>query len=92
MTQPQRRSRSLTAHRAQPAGADLTDAFLSRANLTGALLSDVNLTGADLTGANLSYANLTGANFTGREPPRHPRSSMKLEVPTEDGPASRQTR
>ena len=60
------------------AGADLSDANLSKADLTSADLSHANLTlatltgsnlwHADLTNANLHFAELTGANLTASEP------------------------
>ena len=45
------------------AGADLSDANLSKADLTSADLSHANLTLATLTGSNLWHADLTNANL-----------------------------
>jgi uncharacterized protein YjbI with pentapeptide repeats len=46
------------------AGADLHDAFLTRASLTGADLHDAILTCTDLVGANLACADLQNADLT----------------------------
>lgn len=55
-------ARTLPAHGALLAGADLSLMNLSRVTLAGAVLNQANLTNARLVGANLSEASLLGAS------------------------------
>jgi len=48
-------------------GADLSEAYLSKADLSEADLSGANLSKAYLSEADLSWANLSGANLSGAD-------------------------